>query len=213
MLLEAAAARLELLQRLRMLPGDLFELRQLFEGECPDVDRGAVPQGGPDADRDAVLQGPASRSLRKGAKPEQPIGESHRAESAESESQPSVPERVDHEDCVPLWWKDMKEETERKKQRALARSERRQRATAGSEAASSSTDPNGSAMSSLPTGSSRAAMSLMPTGSSRDTAAAAAATATPKRGEAATERTPRPPSAGSPSGRMRMQVRSPAIAP
>jgi serine/threonine protein kinase len=97
-----------------------------------------------------VLQGPASRSLRNAAKPEQPIGESHRAESAESESEPSVPKRVDHEDCMPLWWKDMKEGTERKKQRALARSERRQRATAGSEARLLP-QPRGMTMGELPT--------------------------------------------------------------
>lgn len=105
-LLETARNQLVLLQQHKLLPGDLDELRLMFEG-----------RGCSSADCDPVLQGPASRSLRQAAKPEQ-LRNEESSKRANSESEPEPirvePIRVDHEDCIPRWWKHMAEETAKK---------------------------------------------------------------------------------------------------
>lgn len=147
MMLEAAASQLELMLRYTMLPGDLDDLRLAFEGagsECTDGGAGApeLPQlsfesSGYDADHRALLQGPVSQSLprsfvavapatRSGARPEpeQPRSESaFRSVLTEPESTSVPTPRVDHEECMPLWWKDMKEKTEKKMAKAKAKKE------------------------------------------------------------------------------------------
>jgi hypothetical protein len=73
-----------------------------------------------------LLQGPASRSLRKGPRPEQPaegmrLIQSEAVSEAEAMTEPK-PRRADTEECIPLWWKDMKKNVERKKSGAKASS-------------------------------------------------------------------------------------------
>mmetsp|Transcript_9071 Transcript_9071/g.26908 ORF Transcript_9071/g.26908 Transcript_9071/m.26908 type:complete len:180 (-) Transcript_9071:30-569(-) len=98
--LELAAERLELLQTARLLPGDLYESDEGSNAADTSEDESEVPNF-PSA---STLQGPPALSLR------------HRTEgfgSTRGSVESPGPHRVDHEDCMPLWWKDMRANSER----------------------------------------------------------------------------------------------------
>mmetsp|Transcript_91172 Transcript_91172/g.197192 ORF Transcript_91172/g.197192 Transcript_91172/m.197192 type:complete len:199 (+) Transcript_91172:116-712(+) len=118
--LELAAERLELLQTARLLPGDLYESDEGSNAADTSEDESEVPNF-PSA---STLQGPPALSLR------------HRTEgfgSTRGSVESPGPHRVDHEDCMPLWWKDMKKTVAQKKALSLQAPSASTRSPAGGE--------------------------------------------------------------------------------